>query len=216
MKTDAQLQQDVNAELNWEPSVNAAQIGVQVRDSIVTLTGHVDSYGEKWNAERAAQRVCGVKALAVEIEVNLPALTQRNDADIARTVENALEWIVYLKKDSVKVMVEQGWVTLSGEVEWEYQRKTATAAMRYLMGVRGVSDQITIKPKATVVAIKASIESALKRRAIIDSQSIQVSVSGGDVTLSGSVQSWPERDMARHSAWGTPGVRHVIDNMTIV
>ena len=215
MKTDAQLQQDVNAELNWEPSVNAAQIGVQVKDSIVTLTGHVDSYGEKWNAERAAQRVCGVKALAVEIELNLPALTQRNDADIARTVENALEWIVYLKKDSVKVMVEQGWVTLSGEVEWEYQRKTATAAMRYLMGVRGVSDQITIKPKATVVAIKASIESALKRRAIIDSQSIQVSVSGGDVTLSGSVQSWPERDMARHSAWGTLGVRHVIDNMTI-
>src|SRR5450755_4002741 len=147
MKTDAQLQQDVIAELNWEPSVNAAQIGVEVKDGIVTLAGHVSSYAEKYAAERAAQRVCGVKALAVEMNVNLPGSSKRIDADIARSAENVLEWMTYLPKDCVKVKVEGVWITLSGEVAWEYQRQAAVSAVRYLMGVTGVSDQIAIKPK---------------------------------------------------------------------
>ena len=215
MKTDAQVQQDVLAELKWEPSVNAAQIGVEVKDGIVTLAGHVGSYAEKYDAERAAQRVSGVKALAIEMDVTLPGFGKRNDADIARAAESALQWTTFLPKDSVKVMVEGGRITLSGEVNWEYQRQSAAAAVRYLLGVTSVSDQIVIKPKVSASAVKVDIEAALKRHAHDDAQKISVSVSGADVTLSGKVPTWSERDMARNSAWGTPGVRKVIDHMTV-
>ena len=203
------------AELKWEPSVNAAQIGVEVKDGIVTLAGHVDTYAEKWDAERAAQRVSGVKALAIEMDVKLSGSSKRTDTDIARSAENVLQWTTYLPKDHVKVMVESGWVTLSGEVDWEYQRQSATAAVRYLSGVTGVSDQIVIKPKISLSAVKSDIEAALKRRAQADAQKISVEVRGADVTLTGKVHSWSERDLARHSAWGTPGVRNVVDNMTV-
>lgn len=215
MKTDAQVQQDVLAELKWEPSVNAAKIGVEVKDGIVTLAGHVDSYAEKWEAERASQRVAGVRALATEIDVALPGSSKRNDADIARSAESALQWTTFLPKDSVKIMVEGGWVTLTGEVNWEYQRQSASGAVRYLMGVTGVSDQIAIKPKVTAVAVKSDIEAALKRHAHADAQKVIVSVIGGDVTLTGKVPNWSERDMARNSAWGTPGVKSVVDNITV-
>jgi osmotically-inducible protein OsmY len=215
MKTDAQVQQDVIAELKWEPSINAAQIGVEVKDGIVTLAGHVSSYAEKWDAERAAQRVSGVKALAVEIDVKLPGSSKRNDADIARSAKDVLQWMTYLPKDSVKVMVEDGWITLSGEVDWEYQRQAAAGGVRYLMGVTGVSDQIAVKPKVSLSAVKSDIEAALKRRATADAQKISVDVRGADVTLTGSVHSWSERDLARNAAWGTPGVRNVVDNITI-
>ncbi len=215
MKTDAQLQQDVIAELNWEPSVNAAQIGVGVKDGIVTLAGHVDSYAEKYDAERAAQRVSGVKALAVEIDVRLPGLSKRTDADIARSAENVLEWMANLPKSAIKVKVENGWITLSGEVDWEYQRRAAANAVRYLIGVTGVSDQVLIKPKVSLPAVKSDIEAALKRGALLDAQNISVKVQGADVTLSGTVHSWSERDLARNSAWATPGVRNVVDNLTV-
>jgi len=215
MKTDAQVQQDVIAELKWEPSVNPTHIGVEVQDGVVTLAGHVDSYAEKWNAERAAQRVSGVKALAIEMDVKLAGSSKRNDVDIARSAENALEWMTYLPDDSVKVMVEDGWITLSGEVSWEYQRQTAAGAVRYLMGVKGVSNNIAIKPKVSVSAVKSDIEAALKRRANADAQNISVDVRGNDVTLTGTVHSWSERDLARESAWGAPGVRNVVDNITV-
>ena len=215
MKTDAQLQQDVIAELSWEPSVNAAQIGVEVKDGIVTLAGHVDSYAEKWDAERAAQRVHGVKALAIEMDVALPGSSKRNDVDIARSAENVLQWMTYLPKDSVKLKVENGWITLTGELDWEYQRQAAANAVRYLMGVTGISDQIVIKPKVSLSAVKSDIEAALKRRAHTDAEKISVKVQGADVTLTGTVHSWSERDLATHSAWGTPGVRNVVDNMTV-
>jgi osmotically-inducible protein OsmY len=215
MKTDAQLQQDVIAELKWEPSVNAAQIGVEVKNGIVTLAGHVDSYAEKYDAERAAQRVAGVKALAIEMDVTLPGSSKRNDSDIARSAENVLEWMTYLPKESVKVKVEGGWITLSGEVAWEYQRQAAVSAVRYLMGVTGVSDQIAIRPKVSLDAVKSDIEAALKRRAKSEAREISVKVQGADVTLSGIAHSWSERDLARHAAWGTPGVRKVVDNMTV-
>jgi osmotically-inducible protein OsmY len=215
MKTDTQLQHDVIAELKWEPSVNAAQIGVEVKDGIVTLAGHVSSYAEKWDAERAAQRVSGVKALAIEMDVKLSGSSKRTDADIARSAENALQWTTFLPKDRVKVMVESGCITLSGEVDWEYQRQAAAGGVRYLMGVTGVSNQIAIKPKVSVSVVKSDIEAALKRRALADAQKISVEVRGADVTLTGTVHSWSERDLARHSAWGTPGVRNVVDNITV-
>lgn len=215
MKTDAQLQQDVIAELKWEPSINAAQIGVEVKDGIVTLAGHVSTYAEKRGAERAAQRVSGVKALTVEMDVKLAGSNKRTDADIAGSAKNALQWRSSLPKDSVKVMVESGWVTLSGNVDWEYQRQAAAGAVRYLTGVTGVSDQIVIKPKVSLTAVKSEIEAALKRRATSDAQTISVEVNGADVTLTGEVHSWSERDLARHSAWGTAGVRNVVDNMTV-
>ncbi len=215
MKTDTQLQRDITAELKWEPSVHAEQIGVEVKDGIVTLAGHVSSFAEKWDAERAAQRVSGVKALAIEMDVKLPGSSKRIDADIARAAENTLLWTTYLPKDCVKVMVENGWITLSGELDWEYQRHAAGDAIRHLMGVAGVSNQIVLKPKVSMGAVKADIEAALKRRATTDAQNIFVDVRGADVTLSGSVPSWSERDLARESAWSTPGVQNVVDNITI-
>ncbi len=160
-KSDVQLQQDVLAELKWEPSINAAEIGVEVKDGIVTLAGHVNTYAEKWNAERATQRVSGVKALAVEMQVRIEGMNNRTDSDIARSVENVLQWTTYLTKDAIKVKVEKGWVTLTGEVEWQYQRQAATDAIRYLMGVRGLSDQIAIKTKVSAPVVKSDIEAAL-------------------------------------------------------
>ena len=215
MKTDKQLQTDVIAELSWEPSVNAQDIGVEVKDGIVTLAGHVSSYAEKIDAERATMRVSGVKALAVEMDVKLAGSSARNDVDIARSVENVLQWTTYLPKDSVKIKVESGWVTLSGEVSWEFQRQAATSAVRYLMGVKGVSDQLVIKPHLSAPVVKADIEAALKRRAQKDADDIKVSVHGTDVTLSGKVHSWSERNLATQTAWSSPGVRSVVDNISL-
>lgn len=215
MKPDSQLQSDVIAELAWEPSINSADIGVEVKGGVVTLTGHVGTYSEKLGAERAAMGVPGVRALAVEIDVRLPGVNVRTDGDIARTVENVLQWTTCVPKDSVKIMVEAGWVTLSGEVQWDYQRSAAVDAIRYLMGVKGVSNLITINATVSAPSIKADIEAALVRRARKDSNSISVSVNGSDVTLSGSVHDWSERAIATQTAWGTPGVRSVINNTTV-
>jgi osmotically-inducible protein OsmY len=215
MKTDKQLQLDVIAELSWEPSVNSGDIGVEVKDGIVTLAGHVGSYAEKINAEHATMRVSGVKALAVEMDVKLPGSSARNDVDIARSVQNVLQWTTYLPKDAVKTKVESGWVTLSGEIAWEYQRQAAVSAVRYLMGVKGVSDDLHIAPKVSAPVVKADIEAALKRRAQKDANEIIVSVKGTDVTLTGKAYSWAERELATRTAWGSPGVRTVVDNITL-
>lgn len=215
MKTDSQLQQDVMNELKWEPSVKATHIGVEVQNGVVTLTGHVENYGEKWHAEKAAQRVFGVKALAVEMDVKLLGISERSDADIAQSVKNVLLWTTFLPLDAVKVMVEKGWVTLSGVVDWNYQKTSASKGVRYLMGVKGVSNQITIKPSLTVSSIKDDIEAALKRRFRNEGNHITIAVNGGDVTLSGTVHTWADRNMITHAAWGTAGVTKVTDNLTI-
>ena len=215
MKTDLQLQQDVIAELKWEPSINSALIGVEVKNGVVTLTGHVDSFAEKWSAEQAAERVSGVTAMAVEMDVNLPGASRRHDSDIARSAENVLLWLSYLPNESIKVKVEGGWITLSGEVEWEYQRRAAAGAVRNLMGVTGISDHVSLKPRTSVESVKSDIEAALKRRAASDAQAIAVDVRGSDVTLSGNVSSWAERSLARRAASDTPGVRNVVDNMIV-
>ncbi len=215
MKTDGQLQKDVTAERAWEPSINSAEIGVEVKEGIVTLAGHVGTYAEKLDAERATMRVSGVKALAVEMDARLSGSSTRTDADIARLVDNVLQWTTYLPKDSLQIMVEGGWVTLSGEVHWEYQRKAAVGAVRYLMGVKGVNDQIVIKPSISAPVVKADIEAALKRRAQRDANQISVTVQGTDETLTGKVHSWSERELATHTAWETPGLRSVVDNITV-
>jgi len=215
MKTDAQLQHDVMEELKWEPSVHAAQIGVEAKDGVVTLVGEVSSYVEKWNAEQAAQRVSGVNAIAVEMAVKLSAFGTRTDADIARSAENVLSWTSTLPDDSVKVMVEGGWLTLTGDLEWQYQKEDAAERVRLLTGVTGVSNEIAIKPSASAAVVKSDIEAALKRGAVADSKTIAVDVKGADVTLSGTVHSWSERKMATSSAWGSPGVRNVVDKMNM-
>ena len=215
MKTDTQLQSDVMAELKWDPSFNAAEIGVEVKNGVVTLSGHVDKFAEKWAAEKAAQKVAGVKALAVELDVTLPGSSNRSDADIARTAENVLEWTTNWPKDHVKVMGENGWVTLSGEVDYEYQRQLASSAVRHLMGVIGVSNQVTIKSKLTSSTVKTDIELALKRRALTDAQEIMVTVNGSEVTLTGVVHSWSERDMVNDTVWNTPGVTDVNDHISV-
>ncbi|MCP1317565.1 BON domain-containing protein [Vreelandella lionensis] len=214
-KSDSQLQKDVLAELSDEPSVRASDIGVEVKDGIVTLAGHVDSYAEKWHAEKAAQRVDGIKGVAVEIDVKLPGENQRTDADIARAVKNTLEWNVFIPNDPIKVMVEDGWVTLTGEVPWEYQRRLATSSIRYLAGVTGVSNQIVLKPKPTTTAVKANIEAALKRRALQDANAIKVDVHDHNVTLSGKAHNFAEKELIHQAAWNSPGVWKVTDNIKI-
>ena len=215
MKSDIQLQHDVMAELHWEPSVQSAHLGVEVEDGVVTLTGHVSSYFEKWNAEAAAQRVSGVKALVISLDVLLPALNQRTDEDIARSVDSALEWMAPEVKDKVKVLVEGGQVLLSGEVDWQYQKAAATTAIRHLVGVTSVVNQIGLRQQVTREQVKQEIEAALTRQARTDAKKIKVEVQGGHVTLTGTVESWAERQSALHAAWNAPSVVNVTDRMRL-
>ena len=216
MKTDRQLQQDVIDELRWEPAVEASSIGVEANDGVVTIAGHVDSYAEKWAAERAAQRVSGVKGVVDEIEVQLPDASKRSDATIVQAASSALEWNTVVPDRAIKIAVDDGIITLSGEVDWAYQRAAAVAAVRNLIGVRAVNDRITLKLSTTSVRdIKRKIHAALHRQAQLDADAISVDVAGGDVTLRGSVDSWAERMAARNAVWAAPGVRNVIDELMV-
>lgn len=215
MKTDSELQKDVLAELQWEPSVKANDIGVIVKDGVVTLTGNVDSFSEKWESEHAALRVSGVKAAANEIEVRLPGDYERTDEDIALAVTSALKWNSLVPEKRIRAVVEDGWVTLKGEVEWLYQKSSAETAVRHLIGVRGVINEVTIRPRVMPSEVKGKIEAAFKRNAALDAQGIQVETNAGKVTLRGKVHSWAERDEAWQAAWSAPGVNEVKDNLTI-
>jgi len=215
-KSNTQLQQDVLQELKYEPSVNASEIGVTAKDGIVGLTGSAKSYAEKYAAVHAAERVAGVKAVTDELKVDLPAFHVRNDEDIARAAINALQWDVWVPTDLVKVKVDNGWVTLEGEVDYKYQQTEAELVVRNLTGIKGVSNLISIrKPAVLSSEVKANIDQALRRAAEVDADHIKVSVTKDTVTLSGTVFSWAERRAAEHAAWSASGVRDVEDDLVI-
>ena len=215
MKTDTQLRDDVQAELSWDPAFKASDIGVIVKDGVVTLTGHLSSHAEKYAAERAVQRVHGVKAVAVEMTVKLPFGNERTDADIAMAAERALEWNVLVPDGKIRPVVEKGWLTLQGEVEWGYQRSAAEGAVRDLMGVTGVSNLVKVTPKLSPADVEKKIHDALSRQADREARRLSISVDGSQVTLRGVVHSWAERDAVQGAAWATPGVSVVVNDLLV-
>jgi osmotically-inducible protein OsmY len=216
MRTDTQIQNDVMAELSWDASVQAKQIGVGIKDGIVILNGEVDSLAEKLSAERAALRVKGVRSVVVELDVRLPGNNQKTDIEIARTVTQVLNWSAQRALHDLMVVVEKGWVTLSGHVTWNYQRRLASTLVRSLMGVRGVTDCIELKPLLSLADVKSQINSALKRHVLLNNCIIDITAHEDEVVIKGQVHSLAEHSMVLHSVWSTPGVRTIVDQMDIV
>jgi osmotically-inducible protein OsmY len=215
MKTDADLKRDVTAELAWDPAVRSTAIGVAVKDGVVTLTGHLDTFAEKDAVSRAVQRVAGVKAVALELDVRLSPDHRRSDTDIAASVEHALQWNTSVPAPAIKLTVDHGWVTLRGEVEWDYQRRSAEKAIRPLPGVVGISNEIKLRVKPQAADLARNIESALLRQAIREARQIQVAVDGNTVKLTGTVHSWHERAAAQGVAWSAPGVNAVVNELRV-
>ena len=212
MKTDLQLKQDIEEELLWDPKVNAAQIGVSVDKGAVSLLGSVDTYAEKWAAEDATKRVFGVRTVAQDLTVKILAEHKRSDSDIAAAVQSALKWDVFVP-NTVTAKVQDGWVTLEGQVPWNYQRDAAERSVRYLAGVVGVSNSVTLKPQTSAGEVKEKIKAALQRQATADAKSIHIDTSGGKVTLTGHASSWQSIEDAANAAWAAPGVTDVLDQV---
>jgi osmotically-inducible protein OsmY len=213
---DSEIRRKVLAELDWDPSVDASAIGVAVKDGVVTLTGSIANYWQKKEVERVVKRVSGVKAVAEELTIKLPGSATRSDADIAQSVLSGLRFNVAVPTNRVQATVEDGWVTLEGEVEWQYQKSAAENAIKYLMGVKGVTNSIGIKPKVSVADVKAKIEDAFARRAQLDASQIKVESSDSKVILRGTVHSWDEKDQAEQAAWAAPGVTKVENNVAVI
>jgi osmotically-inducible protein OsmY len=215
MKNNQELQTDVQNAIKWEPLLNAAEIGVTAKDGVVSLTGIVDSYGKKLEAENAAKKVIGVTALVEKIEVRFPGSWSKTNVDIANEVLAALKSNWSVPNDKVTVKVEDGWVTLEGELPWNYQKEAAKNSVNYLMGVKGVTNNITIKPDIHDEIEKEDVENAISRSWSVDDSDIDVSVSGTTVTLTGTVDSWYQKEEAGHIAWKTPGIWHVKNELTV-
>ena len=213
-KTDDQLKQDVEAELRWDPKINAAQIGVTVTKGAVSLLGAVDTYAQKWAAEDATKRVSGVRTVAQDLTVKLQGEHKRNDSEIATAVQTSLDWNVSVPK-SVTAKVESSMVTLEGSVTWNYEREAAESSVRYLMGVVGVYNNIALKPQASVAQVKEKVQAALQRQATSDAKSIQIDTAGGKVTLTGHASSFRAMEDAANAAWAAPGVTEVVDHISV-
>jgi osmotically-inducible protein OsmY len=215
MKTDSEIERDVKAELGWNPDLKSTDIAISVKDGVVTLAGFVPRYIDKYEAEKAAKRVAGVLAVANDIEIRLPAVDERPDPEIAREVVTALKNQLPFSHERIKAVVRNGWVTLEGDVEWQYQRLTAERAVRPLKGVKGIINDIKTKPRVEPSDIKQKIQQAFRRSAEVDANQITVETSGGEVILKGKVRSWLERDEAERVAWRAPGVTKVDDRIVV-
>ncbi len=215
MRTDSQIQRDIMDELKWEPSLRDEDIAVAVRDGVVTLAGFVDSYANKWRAERVASGVRGVKALANDLEVKLPTSSSRPDPDIARAALDALKWNVLVPNDRIKVKVEKGWLTLEGDVDWNFEREEAERSVRYLTGVLGVTNLVTVRARPTPSDIKQKIKETLERSAEFDADRITVEVDGHTVVLRGTVRSFAEKRDAERAARKAPGVTKVENDLVV-
>jgi osmotically-inducible protein OsmY len=215
MKRREQLQRDVQDELKWEPALDEAGIGVSVEDGAVTLTGHVSTYSEKTAAERATKRVHGVHAVANDLVVKLPSSKERDDTDIAEAAARALQWRSDVPSDAIKAVITKGWVTLEGNVEWYFQKQAAYDAIRHLSGVKGVTNNVAIKPRASAFQVKEKIQDAFRRSAEIDAKRVQADVQDSKVILRGTVRSWAEREDAESAAWAAPGVSKVESHIAV-
>jgi osmotically-inducible protein OsmY len=215
MKTDSEIERDVKAELGWNSDLKSTDIAISVKNGVVTLAGFVPRYIDKYEAEKAAKRVAGVLAVANDIEIRLPAVDERPDPEIAREVVTALKNQLPFSHERIKAVVRNGWVTLEGDVEWQYQRLTAERAVRPLKGVKGIINDIKTKPRVEPSDIKQKIQEAFRRSAEVDANQITVETSGGEVILKGKVRSWLERDEAERVAWRAPGVTKVDDRIVV-
>lgn len=213
--TDIDLRSAVQKELDWEPSIDAGEIGVTANHGVVTLSGHIESYPQKHRAEEVAIHVRGVQAVVSDLEVRLPGASVRTDEEIARAAANAIAWNTLLPKGEIKVRVEKSRVTLEGTVDWQYQRASAADGVRYLTGVRDVNNHIVVNPRVRREVVKDEIEAALLRNAEVDAHGIRVETRGDHVILWGNVRSWAEREEAERAAWASPGVCHVDNNLTV-
>jgi osmotically-inducible protein OsmY len=216
MKSDAELQKDVLAELEFEPAINVEDIGVSVREGIVTLNGSVNNYSEKSAAAYAAKRVAGVRGLAEDIVVKPPVSSRRPDSDIAAAAANAVEWTSPVPSDTIKITVRNGWLSLEGTVQGWHQKSAAERAVHHLAGVKGVTNLIDIKPEVTSVNVKGAIKAAFDRHALLDAQKIQVETNGGSVVLRGVARSFYEREEAERAAWAAPGVSQVENRIVLI
>lgn len=209
MKTDEVIQADVSEELSWDPQVDSASIGVAVRDGAVTLTGRVPSYRERHTAVKAAERVHGVRSVADEVTVDLPGVSLRDDTDVATSVAHVLDYNTSFPEGAVKASVENGWVTVEGQVDWPYQSHAAEKAIRHIRGVRGVTNLVSVRSRAAAFEVQDAISAALSRNATIDARSISADVRDGNVVLRGHVHSLQEERVAERAAWAAPGVNSV-------
>jgi osmotically-inducible protein OsmY len=215
MKSDSEIERDVREELQWHPDLDATDIAVSVKNGVVALTGFVSGYTDKYEAEVAAKRVAGVVGVANDLEVRIPSVDQRPDPDIARDAVAAIKSQLPVSWENVKVVAKNGWITLEGQVEWQYQRQTAENAVRRIKGVKGVSNMIRLRPRAQPSEIKRKIQDAFRRSAEVDADHITVETNGSEVILKGTVRSWVERDEAERVAWSAPGVTMVDDRIAV-